>query len=85
MRLILLETGQKMSMQAEQALHVRYLWRAGWSGKLSQLLLCTNNLVIALQSTLHSLQKLQMQRQPQMQRIVESAEPMLPVRPQTPI
>lgn len=72
-------------MQAEQALHVKYLWCAGWSGKLSQLLLCTNNLVVALQSTLHTLQKLQMQRQPQMQKVVESAEPMLPVRMPTPI
>ncbi len=83
--LILLVTGQKRSMQAQQALHVRYLWRAGWSGKLSQLLLCTNNLVIALQSTLHTLQKLQMHRQPQMPKVVESAEPMLPVRPPTPV
>lgn len=62
MMLILLVTGQKGYMQAEQALHVRYLWCAGWSGKLSQLLLCANNMVIALQSIKHTLQDLPMPR-----------------------
>ena len=62
MILILLLTGHTGSMQSEHTLHGRYLWRAGWLGKLSQLLLCTNNLVIALHSTLHTLQELQKQR-----------------------
>jgi len=71
-------------MQAEQALHVRYLWRAGWSGKLSQLLLRTDNLVISAVQVAHFARATDA-KTPQMQRAMESAEPILPVRPQTPI